>query len=366
MTDRLWTRNVICDMLAANSPERSLSMSKLSRRTGAVGALIPLLLLASCGGEDSATGGGEGGDAASGVPEFVTIATGGTGGVYYPVGGAMGSMLANEIEGVKSGTAETTGGSVENLQLLGDQRTTIAMAMNDAVYNAVNGEGDFDQPQDVCTIGIMYPNVLQVVTTEDTGIESFQDLAGKRVSVGDAGSATELMFENVVTTLGMSFDDFGKAQHLPFDGQTTAIRNGQLDAGAWVVAPGASSIQDLASSEDIKVVPLDEESLNKVTEKFPYYIGTDLEAGTYDGQDEAVPVAATWNSLLMSSKADQEFVGQVTRAVHENVDALASAHPAGGEVAPENITEAIAPVCPGAMEYFEEAGVEVPQDLQAG
>jgi TRAP transporter TAXI family solute receptor len=341
-------------MLAAAYTERSGSMFKLTKRSYPIGALLPILLLTSCGGESGVPG----------VPEFVTIATGGTGGAYYPIGGAMGSMLASEIEGVQSGTAETTGGSVENLKLLGDERTTMAMAMNDAVYNAVNGEGDFKEPQNVCTIGVMYPNVLQVVTTEATGIKSFQDLAGKRVSVGDAGSATELMFNNVVSTLGMSFDAFGEAQHLPFADQTTAIRNGQLDAGAWVVAPGASSIQDLASSEDIKVVPLDEGSLNKITEKYPYYIGTELEAGTYDGQEQAVPVAATWNSLLMSTNASQEFVGSVTRAVHENVDALASGHPAGGEVAPENITEAVAPVCPGAMAYFEEAGVEIPQDLR--
>jgi len=336
-------------------------MSKLNRRAGAVGAVLPMLLLSACGTDDPAAGGGGGGE---GVPEFVTIATGGTGGVYYPIGGAMGSMLANEIDGVNSGTAETTGGSVENLQLLGEQRTTLAMAMNDAVYNAVNGEGDFEEPQDVCTIAIMYPNVLQVATTADTGIKTYQDLAGERVSVGDAGSATELMFNNVVNTIGMSFDDFAEAQHLPFDAQTTAIRNGQLEAGAWVVAPGASSIQDLASSENLVILPLAEDQLAKITEKYPYYIATELEPGTYDGQEEAVPVAATWNSLLMSSNANQDFVAEVTRAVHENIDALAGGHPAAEQIAPENITDAVAPVCEGSMAYFEEQGVEIPQDLQ--
>lgn len=335
-------------------------MSKLTRRTGAVGAVLPLFLLAACGGDESASGEGGGG----GAEEFVTIATGGTGGVYYPIGGAMGSMLASEIDGVNSGTAETTGGSVENLQLLGEERTTLAMAMNDAVYNAVNGEGDFSEPQDVCTVAIMYPNVLQVATTPSTGIETYEDLAGKRVSVGDAGSATELMFNNVVETIGMSFDDFGQAQALPFDAQTTAIRNGQLDAGAWVVAPGASSIQDLASSEDLVILPLSEQQLTKVTDEYPYYIATELEAGTYDGQDEAVPVAATWNSLLMSSNADQDFVGEVTRAVHENTDELAGGHPVAEQIAPENITDAVAPVCEGSMSYFEEEGVEIPEEAR--
>lgn len=332
-------------------------MSNLSKRAGAAAAVLPLAILAAaCGG-----GGGEN---EAGVPRFVTIATGGTGGVYYPIGGAMGSMLANEIDGVDSGTAETTGGSVENLQLLGAERTTLAMAMNDAVYNAANGEGDFEAPQDICTVAVMYPNVLQVATTADTGIKSYQDLAGERVSVGDAGSATELMFNNVVNTIGMSFDDFGEAQHLPFDAQTTAIRNGQLEAGAWVVAPGASSIQDLASSEDLVILPLDEEQLAKVTEEYPYYIATELEAGAYDGLEEATPVAATWNSLLMNTNTDPDFVAEATRAIHENVDALAGGHPAAEQIAPENITDSVAPVCEGSMSYFEEQGIEIPQELQ--
>lgn len=330
------------------------------RATGAV-VLVGSLLLAACGG-----GGGEGDGGAEGgseVPEFVSIATGGTGGAYYPIGGAMGSMLADEIEGVRSATAETTGGSVENLQLLGEERTTIAMAQNDAVFNAVNGEGDFDAPQDVRTIAMMYVNVLQVATTQDRGIERWADLAGKSVSVGDAGSATELFMRQVTEVLGMSYDDFSDTQRLPFADQTTAIRNNQLDAGAWVVAPGVSSIQDLASSEDLQLVPLSEEELATITEEYPYYTATEIEAGTYDGQEEAVPAAGTWNSMLMHANSDREFVYQVTKAVHENVEALAQGHPSGGELAVENIENAIAPLHPGAIDYFMEVGAEVPEDL---
>jgi uncharacterized protein len=328
-------------------------MSRSSSRAGAAAGLLAMSLLAACGG----------GGAAGGTPEFVSIATGGTGGAYYPIGGAMGSMLAREIEGINSATAETTGGSVENLQLVGGQDAEIGMAQNDGVYDAVNGEGAFDEPQDVCTIALMYLNVLQVVTVEGRGVNTWQDLPGKRVSVGDAGSATELFMRQVTETLGLSFDDFGDTQRLPFADQTTSIRNGQLDVGSWVVAPGASSIQDLASSEQIIVLPLSEEEMSLVTETFPYYVATELEPGTYQGQDEAVPVAATWNSLVMHADADEDFVYEVTKAVHENVDDLAGGHPSGGELAAENIGDAVAPLHAGAIRYFDEVGQEYPDDL---
>lgn len=320
------------------------------------------LFLAACGGDAD---NGDAGDAEGGaeIPEFVSIATGGTGGAYYPIGGAMGSMFAKEIDAIRNATAETTGGSVENMQLLSDQRVELAMAQNDAVYQAVNAEGDFAEPVDARTISMMYVNVLQIATTADRGIESFEDLAGKNVSVGDTGSATELFMRQVTETLGMSFDDFGDTQRLPFDDQTTAIRNNQLDAGAWVVGPGVSSIQDLASSEDLVLVPFSEDQISQVTEEFPYYAATEVKAGTYQGQDEAVPALGTWNTLAMHADADREFVYEITKALHENLDALADAHPSAGDIAAENIEHAIAPLHPGAIDYFLEVGVEVPEDL---
>ena len=316
------------------------------------------LLLTACGG------GAGGGAAEGGTPEFISIATGGTGGAYYPIGGAMGSMLVDEIDGIRNATAETTGGSVENMQLLSDQSVELAMAQGDAVYQAVNGEGDFEgEPVDARTVSMMYVNVLQIATTADSGIQSFEDLAGKSVSVGDTGSATELFMRQVTETLGMSYDDFSDTQRLPFDDQTTAIRNNQLDAGTWVVGPGVSSIQDLASSEELVLVEFTDEQIAKITEKYPYYSETEIKAGTYEGQDEAVPAIGTWNTLAVHADADREFVYQLTKAVHENVDKLEAAHPSAADIAPENIQNAIAPLHPGAIDYFEEAGVEVPQDL---
>ncbi|MEX2627713.1 MAG: TAXI family TRAP transporter solute-binding subunit [Ilumatobacteraceae bacterium] len=349
----------------------------MKRFRAAVAAFAALsLMLAACGDDEpddngqategEAEGEGEGeGEAGppEGVVEFVSIATGGTGGAYYPIGGAAGAMLAEQIEGVESGVAETTGGSVENINLLHDGRTTIAMAQGDAVYTAANGEGEFDQVMDIRTIGMPYLNVLQIYTTRDRGIESFSDLAGQRVSVGDTGSGTEVFMRTVTETLGMSYDDFGEAQRLGFDDQTAAIRNNQLDAGTAVVAPGGSAIADLASSDELWIVPFTDEEVDTVAGEFPYYTGTTIEGGTYSGLDEDVQTLGTYNSFLMHPDASREFVYAVTKALHENVDALASGHPAAEALAPENISEAVAPLHPGAIDYLLEVGVEIPEEL---
>jgi uncharacterized protein len=343
----------------------------------AVGAAMALTL-AACGGDDNGaaepgedTNGEEqagdepvdGDDVEAEVPRFISIATGGTGGAYYPIGGAAGSLLAREIDGVESGVAETTGGSVENINLLHEGRTELALAQGDAVYTAAQGEGDFDEPMNIRTIGMVYVNVLQLHTTRDRGIESFSDLAGQRVSVGDAGSATELFTRQVTEVLGMSYDDFGDTQRLPFDDQTAAIRNNQLDVGAAVVAPGGSSIADLASSDPLWIIPFTDDEVETIVSEFPYYTEYNLEAGTYQGLDEDIQTVGTWNSFLMSPDADRGFVYLVTKVLHENPDVLAQGHPSGGELAAENIDNALAPLHPGAIDYFLEIGQDVPEEL---
>lgn len=324
-----------------------------------VSILLALGLLgAACGGGD---GGGTAGDD---VPRFVSIATGGTGGAYYPIGGAMGSLLAREIDGLQNATAETTGGSVENIRLIHQGDAELALAQGDAVFQGCNGEVDFDEPQNIATIGLAYVNLLQIVSPADRGVQSFEDLAGKRVSVGDRGSATEVFMRQVTEFNGMSYDDFAVAQRLPFADQVTAIRNNQLDVGTWVVAPGVSSIQDLASGEQIRILEFSQEDMEALAEEFPYYIPSEVEGGTYQGLDETVTVPGTWNSILVSKDMNEDFVYQVTKIVHENVDELAGGHPAAENLAAENIEHALCPVHPGAMRYFEEQGVEVPEDMR--
>ena len=297
-----------------------------------------------------------------GYPQFITIATGGTGGAYYPIGGAAGAMLANGLEGVDSGVAETTGGSVENLQLLNDGRTEIILAQGDAVFNAWEGIDPFDGPQEIRTIGMAYINLGQWVTTEDAGISSFEDLVGKSFSTGDAGSGTEVFTMNVLRALGVDDSEID-IQRLSFDDQTAAIRNNQLDAGSWIVAPGASSIADLASSDDILVIPFSDDEVDAVVAAHPYYTGAILEGGTYQGLDEDVQTLGTWNSWLMSPDASDDFAYAVTKLLHENTDIVAQGHPSGGDLDAANINEALTLLHPGAIRYFEEIGIEIDEAL---
>lgn len=326
--------------------------------------LVSTLLALGVAAVACGQGGDGGGDGGGGAPRFVSIATGGTGGAYYPIGGAMGSLIGDEIDGVQSATAETTGGSVENIRLIHQGEAEMGLAQGDAVYQGCNAELDFEEPQNIATIAVVYVNLLQIVSPADRGIESVEDLAGQRVSVGDAGSATEVFMRQVTEWNDMSYDDFAEAQRLPFADQVTAIRNNQLDVGTWVVAPGVSSIQDLASGEQISILEFDEEDLEALREEFPYYIPAEVEAGTYQGVDEAVTVPGTWNSIVVSKDLDEEFVYQVTKLLHENTDVLAGGHPSGGELDAENVQDALCPVHPGAMRYFEEAGVEVPDEMR--
>lgn len=297
-----------------------------------------------------------------GFPEFITIGTGGTGGAYYPIGGAAGAMLANGMEGVGSGVAETTGGSVENLQLLNDGRVNLILAQGDAVYNAWEGIDPFEERAAVRTIGMAYVNLGQWVTTADTGITSFEDLPGNRFSTGDAGSGTEVFTTNVLESLGIDQGEID-IQRLSFDDQTAAIRNGQLEAGSWIVAPGASSIADLASSEDIVIIPFTDEQVDAVVADHPYYTGYPLEAGVYQGQDEEVQTLGTWNSWMMSPDASEDFAYAVTKLLHENTDIVAQGHPSGGELDAENINNALTTLHVGAIRYFEEIGIEIDESL---
>lgn len=297
-----------------------------------------------------------------GFPEFITIGTGGTGGAFYPIGGAAGAMLADGLEGVESGVAETTGGSVENIQLLHEGRTDLILAQGDAVYNGWEGLDPFDGPQEVRTIGQAYVNLGQWVTTADTGVESFDDLPGNRFSTGDAGSGTEVFTTNVLESLGIDESEI-EIQRLSFDDQTAAIRNGQLEAGSWIVAPGASSIADLASSEDVVFLEFTDEEVEAVVADHPYYTGYPLEAGTYQGQDEEVQTLGTWNSWMMSPDASEDFAYSVTKLLHENVDVLEQGHPSGGELDAENINNALTPLHVGAIRYFEEEGIEIDEEL---
>ncbi|MCE8042081.1 TAXI family TRAP transporter solute-binding subunit [Halomonas daqingensis] len=294
----------------------------------------------------------------------LSIATGGTGGVYYPIGGGFAEMINNHIEGA-SATAEVTGASVENMGLIMRGDADLALALADTIYQAYNGTGDFEgrQIEDTRALASVYPNAVQLVTLADSDIQSLEDLRGKRVSVGAPGSGTELNARALLEANGITYDDF-RPQRLNFNETADAIRDGDIDAGFWSVGPPTSSILNLAATRDIRLVGFSEEEIDNAREVEPTFAAYELRAGMYDGMDEAVQTISIPNVLVVNADMDEELAYQLTKLLFENTDELIAVHPAANDTTVDfSIDSTPVPFHDGALRYYEEVGAEV-QDHQ--
>ena len=295
---------------------------------------------------------------------FISIGTGGTGGVYYPYGGGLAEIWSKNVPGVKA-VAEVTGASVENVKLAHRGETVIGEVMGDVAYQAYRGIGKFKgKPQNILAMACMYPNVLQIVTLKGSGIKNVTDFKGKRISIGAPGSGTAFMAELVLKTLGIPLDSF-QVRRLSFNETANALRDGTVDAGFWVVAPGTSSIMDLATTHQIMIVPFTPEQQKKVAEKFGYYSPWTLEAGAYRGVDEPVPTLSVWNVIICKRDLPEDLVYQLTKTLFENIDYLKKIHPFARYTTPDNaVAKTPIPLHPGAIRAIEEKGVKVPNRLR--
>lgn len=295
----------------------------------------------------------------------LSIATGGTGGVYYPMGGGLAEVINKHVEGY-SATAEVTGASVENMGLIATGDADLAIALADTVQQAHSGTGRFEGKQlpMIRAIGSLYANMVQIVTLADSGIESIEDLKGKRVSVGAPGSGTEVNAKTLLEANGISFDDF-TMQRLNFNETADALNNGDIDAGFWSVGAPTSSILNLATTNEIRMISLTEEQAQKATEADPIFAPLSLPAGVYNGVDGETATLGVPNVLVVSSEMDEETVYQITKAMYENVKELQAVHPAANETTVEFTMKATpVPLHPGAIRYFEEIGATVPDKLR--
>ena len=290
----------------------------------------------------------------------LSIATGGTGGTYYPYGGGLAELIGNHIEGAEA-VAEVTGASVENMGLVWRGDSDLALALADTVYQAYNGTGDFEgrQLENIRALASIYPNAVQIVTLADSGIESLSDLEGKTVSVGAPGSGTEINAQTLLEANGITYDDLD-ARRLNFNETADAIRDGDIDAGFWSVGPPTSSIMNLATTRDIRLVGLTDEEIAKAKEAEPVFAAYQLKAGLYEGMDEAVQSIGVPNVLAVSSEMDEELAYQITKVLFEKTDELIAIHPAANDTTVE-FSVASTPIAfhPGALRYYEEVGAEV-------
>jgi TRAP transporter TAXI family solute receptor len=296
--------------------------------------------------------------AASADTTFINVLTGGTSGVYYPLGVALSQLYAKALPNAKT-AVQATKASAENLNLLEAGRGEIGFTLGDALSDAWKGEAEagFKAPlKKLRAVAGIYPNYIQIVASADSGIKTLADLKGKRLSVGAPKSGTELNARAILKAAGLSYKDLGKVEYLPFGESVELMKNRQLDATLQSAGLGVASLRDLSTSMKIVVVPVPADVVAKVGD--PAYQAMVIPAKTYEGQDQDVPTAAVQNFLVTHESVPTEVVYQMTKAMFTNLPTLAAAHSAAKAISLQNATKGLPiPLHPGAEKYYREAGI---------
>ncbi len=289
--------------------------------------------------------------------QFINVLTGGTSGVYYPLGVAIGKIYSDKIPNVKT-QVQATKASVENLILLQQGRGEIAFTLGNSLKAAWEGNEDagFKTKLDkLRTIGAIYPNYIQIVATADSGIKTLADLRGKSLSVGAPKSGTELNARAILGAAGLSYRDIGKVEYLPFAESVDLMKNRQLDATLQSAGLGVASLKDLSTSTDIVAVAVPRDVVDKIG---PPFVPATIPANTYTGQDKDVPTAAVINYLVTSSAVSDDLVYQMTKLIFESLPELANSHAVGKEIRLETAPlGSPVPLHPGAIRYYREKGL---------
>ncbi|MBK8212065.1 MAG: TAXI family TRAP transporter solute-binding subunit [Rhodospirillales bacterium] len=290
--------------------------------------------------------------------QFVNILTGGTSGVYYPLGVALSNIFAKTIPEAKS-SVQSTKASVENLNLLQAGRGEIAFALGDSVSLAWAGNVDAGFPGKLDKLrGIagIYPNYIQIVAAAESGVRSLADLKGKRISVGAPKSGTELNARAVLGAAGLGYGDFAKVEYLAFAESVDLMKNRQLDATLQSAGLGVASIRDLANSVDIVVVPIPADVVARIGDAA--YLPATIPAGTYQGQTAEVPTASITNFLVSQSEVSEDLAYAMTKSIFEHLELLRAAHAAAKDIRRENALVGMpVPLHPGAARYYREVGL---------
>ena len=293
----------------------------------------------------------------------IAIGTGGTGGVYYPLGGGLANLLTKYVPGW-SASAEVTGGSVDNLKLLGAGKNDIALSMVDAGLDALKGQDKFKgNPIGVRTLAVVYPNRMHVVSTEATGIKTFADLKGKRVSTGSPGSATEVMARRVIEAMGLDWDKDLKRDRLGVAESVNALKDGKIQAFFWVGGLPTAAVTDLGATPGVKIKMIDHSAaVAKMNAKYgPLYAAGEIPSKTYPGQDTPNKIAVVWNVLVTTDKMPDDVAYKIVQVIFEKRAEWGQVHREALTLAMKNqlMSNTPIPFHPGAIKYFAEKGQKV-------
>ncbi len=286
-------------------------------------------LFAGCGGakkEDPKK------DAAPAKQQFINIATGGTAGTYYPLGGAIAEILNKNIPGVNA-SAQTTGASVANINLLATGKVDIAFVQNDIAFYAVNGTEMYKDKKvsNVMGLASLYPETVQIITLEKTGIKTLADVKGKRVAVGAAGSGTEANARQILETYGITYNDI-KVQYLSFGEAAGALKDGNVDIAFVTAGHPTAAIQDIATQEKVVVVPVAADKADALIKKYPFYTKLTIPAKTYNNQNADVPAVAVMAMLAVTDKMGEDMGYKITKAIFTNTERIKAAHSIGKQI----------------------------------
>jgi uncharacterized protein len=290
--------------------------------------------------------------------EFINILTGGTSGVYYPLGVSLSKIYGEAIPDSRT-QVQATKASVENLNLLQQGRGEAALTLGDSLKLAWEGneEAGFKNKLDKLRgIAAMYPNYIHFVVRSDAGISSLADLKGKSISVGAPKSGTELNSRTILAAAGLSYDDLGKVEYLPYAESVELMKNRQLDGTLLSSGLGVAAIRDLATTIDVTFVPIPAELVEKIGAP---YVSLPIVAGTYRGQDADVPTAGVVNFLVTHDGVPEETAYLMTKSMFENLDQMIAAHGAAKSIKLEDAVTAMpVPLHPGAERYYKEKGIQ--------
>ena len=320
-----------------------MKLPKIFKRVLTAGLALAFAVgVAGCGGDDKNSG-------------MINIATGGTAGTYYPIGGAIADVLSKNVEGINA-SAQSTGASVANINMLKEGEVDLAIVQNDITYYAVNGTDMFDKKVDnIRAIASLYPETCQFVTLETSDIRSVADLKGKKVAVGAAGSGVEANVRQILKAYGLTYDDIDE-QFLSFAEGAAALKDGAIDVACLTAGYPTASVQDIASQHKIRLIPLTNDRIAQLIAEYPFYTKTVIPAGTYAGFDEDIQTVSVMAILVANDKLGDDKGYSITKAIFENLDKISASHSAAKNIKKETATEGLdfMQMNKGAVKFYQE------------
>jgi hypothetical protein len=297
------------------------------------------------------------------VKTRLSIATGGTGGVYYPLGGALAALISKRIPNTEA-TAEVTTASVDNMKLIHSGRVAMAFTLPDSAWDAYNGRlKGFTEKIPVRALMALYSNYMHIVALDGSGIKTVVDLKGKRVSTGAPGSGTEVQGLRVMEAYGLTPKDLKSQERLGASESAGALKDGKIDAFIWDGGLPTAAVLDLAATPGIKITMIPHgDAVAKMVAKYgPLYFIGKVPKGTYKGIAEEISVASATNLLAVHEKMDENLAYEITKVVLEHTADLVAVHKAASEISPKNaVVGSPLPFHPGALRYFKEKRLKLP------